>query len=103
MFADDTTIYCISDTADGAITKLNTALRELHSWCLTNGLTPHPGKSEAMLIYRGNITNFENLGWVPHTQELKKSFANKLSLLKRSRSLPKEGLEDFYFNSYCPP
>ena len=31
MFADDTTIYCISDTADGAITKLNTALRELHS------------------------------------------------------------------------
>ena len=35
MFADDTIIYCIRDTADGAITKLNTALRELRSWCLT--------------------------------------------------------------------
>ena len=127
MFADDTTIYCISDTADGAITKLNTALRELHSWCLTNRLTPHPGKSEAMLICRGNITKSlapiiigdsaikwvnktrllgmtvdENLGWVPHTQELKKSFANKLSLLKRSRFLPKEVLEDFYFKIILP-
>ena len=39
----------------------------------------------------------ENLGWVPHTQELKKSFTNKLSLLKRSRFLPNEVLEDFYF------
>ena len=56
MYTDHTTIYCISDTADEAITKLNTALRELHSWCLTNRLTPHPGKSEAMLICRGNIT-----------------------------------------------
>ena len=127
MYADDTTIYCISDTADGAITKLNTALRELHSWCLTNRLTPHPGKSEAMLICRGNITKSlapiiigdsamrwvnktrllgmtvdENLGWVLHTQELKKSFANKLSLLKRSRFLPKEVLEDFYFKIILP-
>ena len=127
MFADDTTIYCISDTVDGAITELNTALRELRSWCLTNRLTPHPGKSEAMLICRGNITKSlapiiigesaikwvnktrllgmtvdENLGWVPHTQELKKSFANKLSLLKRSRFLPKEVLEDFYFKIILP-
>ena len=50
MFADDSTVYCISDTAEKSIAKLNSALRELNEWCLINGLTPHPGKSEAMLI-----------------------------------------------------
>ena len=44
----------------------------------------------------------ENLSWVQHTQELRKSFANKLSLLKRSRFLPKEVLEDFYFKIILP-
>ena len=42
-FADDTTVYCISDTAEKCIAKLNTALRELNEWCLINRLTPHPG------------------------------------------------------------
>ena len=54
MFADDTTVYCISDTAEKSIAKLNSALRELNEWCLINRLTPHPSKSEAMLISRRN-------------------------------------------------
>ena len=54
MFADYTTVYCISDTAEKSIAKLNSALCELNEWCLINRLTPHPGKSEAMLISRRN-------------------------------------------------
>ena len=54
MFADDTTVYCISDTAEKSILKLNSALRELNESCLINRLTPHPSKSVAMLISRRN-------------------------------------------------
>ena len=54
MFADDTTVYCISETAEKSIVLLNSALHELNEWCLINRLTPHPSKSEAMLISRRN-------------------------------------------------
>jgi len=43
MFVDDTTVFCIGDT-----------LQEAYNWCCDNQLTPHPGKSEAMLLCRGN-------------------------------------------------
>ena len=114
MFADDTTVYCISDTAEKSIAKLNSALRELNEWCLINRLTPHPSKSEAMLISRRNppvnippifignstiewvsksrllgMTIDEKLTWTQHMLELKKSFAKKLGLLKKSRFLPR--------------
>ena len=46
MFADDTTIFCIGDTADEAIVKLNRALQEVYDWCGSKQFTPHPGKSE---------------------------------------------------------
>ena len=54
MFADDTTVYCMSDTAEKSIAQFNSALRELNEWCLINRLTPHPSKSEAILISRRN-------------------------------------------------
>ena len=58
MYADDrpTTIYCIGATADIGIAQLNIALNELytvHAWCLYNRLTPHPRKSEVMVLARG--------------------------------------------------
>ena len=90
------------------IAQLNSALRELNEWCLINRLTPHPSKSEAMLISRRNppanippifigdstiewvsksrllgMTVDEKLTWTPHMLELKKSFAKKLGLLKK--------------------
>ena len=39
MFTDDTTFYCISDTAEKVIAQLNKALHELYEWCLINRLT----------------------------------------------------------------
>ena len=54
MFADDTTVFCIGNSADMAITQLNKALQEVYIWCLDNQLTPHPGKNETMLLSVGN-------------------------------------------------
>ena len=127
MYADDTTAYCIGETIDIAIAKLNKALKEVYTWCLTNRLTPHPGKSEVMLLSKGTLmgphapiqlgssmlrcvtktrllgmTVDRNLSWVPQALETRKSFANKLNLLKRSRFLPKGVLKDFYFKVILP-
>ena len=35
MFAEDTTVYCLSDTAEN-IAQLSSALRKLNKWCLIN-------------------------------------------------------------------
>ena len=127
MFADDTTVFCIGNTADEAIVKLNRALQEVYDWCGGNQFTPHPGKTEAMLFCRGNpmgpiapvflgdscikwvtkarvlgLTVDHKLTWDAHLMDVKKSFANKLDLLKRSRFLPKSVLRDFYFKVILP-
>ena len=127
MFADDTTVYCMSDTAEKSIAQLNSALRELNEWCLINRLTPHPSKSEAILISRRNppanippifigdstiewvsksrllgMTVDEKLTWNPHMLELKKSFSKKLGLLKKSRFLPRNVRQDLYFKVILP-
>ena len=127
MYADDTSIFCVGQSADLAIDLLNKALQEVYRWCLVNRLTPHPGKSEAMIISKKTImgpllplflgdsalryvaktrllgmTVDDNLTWVPHVLDLKKSFASKLELLKRSRFLPKDVLKKFYFSVILP-
>ena len=48
------------------------------------------------------MTVDEPLTWVPHVMDLKKSFVNKLELLKRSRFLPKDVLTKFYFSVILP-
>ena len=53
MYADDTTIFCIGETPDLAIVKLNKALPEVYNWCLNNRLTPHPSNSEVILFTKG--------------------------------------------------
>ena len=50
MYADDTTVSCIADTANNTVTSLNKALSELNSWFQENSLTPHSAKCEAMLL-----------------------------------------------------
>ena len=74
-------------------------------WCLVHRLTPHPGKSEVMIISKKTIMGplpplllgdsvllyvtktgllgmavDDNLTWVPYVLDLKKSFANKLEI-----------------------
>ena len=42
------------------------------------------------------------LTWTPHMLELKKSFAKKLGLLKKSRFLPRNVRQDIYFKVILP-
>ena len=108
---------------------LRLTLDEVYRWCLKNRLTPHPGKSEVMLISKGttwgplaparlgdSILNWatctttrllgmtvdDRLTWAQHTLELKKSFAKKRDQIKQSRFLPHSVLEDFYFKVILP-
>ena len=127
LFADDITIYCIKRTADEAVAQLDKALDELYDWCILNRLTPHPEKSEAILICKTRatgpvgpihigtdaivwvnksrslgITVDDKLSWMPHMLDLKKSFANKLDLIRRSRFLTKDVPINFYFKVILP-
>ena len=55
------------------------------------------------------VTVDKNLNWIPILQEIVNSFANKLSLLKKSRFLPSHVCESFYLkviqpsNTYAMP
>jgi len=44
----------------------------------------------------------EKLTWAPHMLDLKRGFARKRDLIKRSRFLPKEVLNNFYFKVILP-
>ena len=128
MYADDTTIYCIGESVDSVSKMLNNALKELEDWSSTNHRVPHPKKCEAMMLLRGSFTGLLNavqqhnkmgdprtivsrlfgvtidnkLAWSQHIFEVKKSFVNKLNLLKRSSFLPRNILVDLYFEIILP-
>ena len=56
MCADDTTVYCIGDSVEEVIVKLNMALADLNTWCKQNSLIPHPKKCEGMILKRKKFT-----------------------------------------------
>ena len=70
-----------------AITQLNKALQEVYIWCLDNQLTPHPGKSEVMLLSARNpmgpiapaFIGGSNLRWVTKTRLLGITVDHKLT------------------------
>ena len=62
MYADDTTVYCVGDSVDNAVTSLNVALSDLNRWYQVNSLTPHSGKREAMLLMKKNNNRASKLG-----------------------------------------
>jgi len=90
MYADDTTVYCIRDTVDSAVTSLNRALSELNRWCQENSLTPHSAKCEAMVLMRkpyigplnSVIIGEDRIEWVKHTRLLGVTIDDRLSWSK---------------------
>jgi hypothetical protein len=56
MYADDTTIYVVAPSPDIVANMLNSVLGKLYHWCGRNLLTPHPGKTEYILLQRGSFT-----------------------------------------------
>ena len=50
LYADDTTLYCVTETIDPLINKHNNALAGLKKWCENNLLVPHPEKCKAVIM-----------------------------------------------------
>ena len=48
------------------------------------------------------VTVDNKLRWSPYLSEVKKSFASKLNLLRKSRFLPENVLENFYLSVILP-
>lgn len=64
------------------------------------GPLPHIYIGESIIEYKAKtrflgVTLDQNLNWIPHLQEVIESFANKLSLLKKSEFLPRHVCESF--------
>ena len=127
MFADDTTIYVVGHTVDIVSLKLNEILSKFWVWCLNNALTPHPGKTEFMLIGGKSFVGPEQaiklgnsrikrvhstrclgmelddeLKWTKHVLNLTKAFSQKINLLKSLYFLPEKVRLDFYQKVVLP-
>ena len=55
MYADNTTMYVVATSPDLVIMALNKILALLFEWCCRSLLTPHPGKTEFMLLSRSRF------------------------------------------------
>ena len=127
MYADDTTLYVVARTYDEVAIMLNKTLKKLYEWCCLNGLSPHPGKTEYMLLGRQKFTGplqdiklgsnsikqvlvsrclvleiDYQLIWNYHVSEVIKAFTQQLNLLKSLYFLPEKGREDFYLKVILP-
>ena len=119
------TLDTSAETIDVLTNTLNNALAELQKWC-DRYLVPHPEKCKAMIVQRqsfidpiqalrlGNIIKWsiserhlgvqvdDKLSWSDHAANVAKSFASKLSLLRRMRFLPRKQQEDLYTKVILP-
>ena len=127
MYADDTTLYAFAPTQDLVAEILNKILSKLYLWCCHNQLTPHPDKTEYMIMSRrrfigplqclklgeSQIKRVEStrclgleidchLKWNIHVSSLIISFGKKLNLLKSLYFLPINAKLDFYFKVVLP-
>ena len=127
MYADDTTMYFVSESVNQVTTTPNKALEELALWCKHNSLVLNAKKCEGMILKRNHligplgslkinqhlikwsssskllgVTIDNKLTWTKHISELKRGFVNKLNLIKRSRFLPRNSLLDLYFTVNLP-
>ena len=57
LYADDTTIYYVTETIGTLINNHNNALADLKKWCDNNLLVPHPEKCKAVIMH-GSIQSF---------------------------------------------
>ena len=128
MYADDTTLYCVGKNFDQVCRfQLNSILAQLLLWSTKNKLCIHPIKSEVMILSKTSFTgsappmyignNFINvvshttclelvidnrLAWATHVDHVNKSFAQKISALKRMKNFPVKVLEEIHFKSILP-
>ena len=127
MFADDTTIFTVSDNIDIIFKAMQDILDQVFSWCGANRLIAHETKSEALLLSKQRfigpllplkygekfiefktsckclgVTIDSNLSWQEHTKSLLKSFNKKIAVLRRIKFLPSSILQTIYFRTVLP-
>ena len=127
MYVDGTTIYVAESTPDKVVVVLNSVLQKLYRCCCRNHLIPHCGKTECMILMRGQfvgplqavslgnsvVTQVKStrcvgiqldldLNWNVHVKELIKSFTQKLNLVRSWYILPTSVRADFYFKEILP-
>ena len=127
MYADDTTIYVAESSPDKVVVELNSVPQKLYEWCRRNRLIPHGGKTECMILMRGQfvgplqavslgnsvVTQVKStrclgveldsdLNWNVHVKELIKSFTQKLNLLRSLNFLSTAATAYFYFKVILP-
>lgn len=127
MFADDTTIFTVSDNIDIIFKAMQDILDQVFSWCGANTLIAHETKSEALLLSKQRfigpllplkygekfiefkssckclgVTIDSNLSWQEHTKSLLKSFNKKIAVLRRIKFLPSSNLQTICFRTVLP-
>lgn len=127
MYADDTTIYVVGNTVDEITTGLQAVLDQVNSWCLSNRLILHEGKSEAMVLsttpFIGplkqlkwgmdtiryvsstnclGVTIDDKLSWSQHVALARSAFNAKVKMLRRINFLCTSILETFYYRIVIP-
>ena len=55
MFAGDTTAFCIGNTFDEVLLKIQKAIADLNKWAKDNFMTIHPAKTELMLLSKSKF------------------------------------------------
>ena len=55
MYADDKTTYVAESSPDKVVVVLNSVLQKLYGWCCRNRLILHCGKTEYMILMRGQF------------------------------------------------
>ena len=130
LFADDTALYCSSQSAHELQTLLNEDLDRLAQWLYQHKLTLNISKSKFMLIggskklkslskvtlniknkeldkvssykYLGVVIN-ETLTWDNHVEYIRSKINKKLGLLKRIKSYLPLSARITFFNSFILP
>ena len=127
MFADDTAVFCIGNTVDEVLSKIQKAIADLNKWAKDNFMTIHPAKTELMLLSKSQfigplqkiclgqkelsfVSNSKCLGiqidnklsWSPHIKSLSKRFSARVKKLKHLKGLDSRILESIYFKGIIP-
>ena len=91
MYADDTTIFCVKETADLVIVQLNKALQEFYNWRLSRSYRPFVGTKFSVKFGCQDETVWSDSEPKTNVLERKKSFSKKVDLL----------ISFFTFSSSC--
>ena len=130
LFADDTAIYCSSQSARDLQTMLNQDLDRLAQWLYEHKLTLNISKSKFMLIggprklntleeftliikekeldrvnsfkYLGVIIN-ENLSWTDHVDYIKTKVSQRLGVLQRIKHLLPRNTRELFVKAMVLP